>query len=192
MVWYESFLERDFIYLLEFDPDVVSFAEQPFSLEYPVAGKAHTYTPDFQVRYVRQRNVLVECKPKAYVDTDENRLKFRAAHAWCAERGWEFRVVTDDIVRQGPRLQNIKLLTRYARLGVPPQSQSRVFGALAVTPRLCLGQLAYVLDPTDPPAAVPSLLHLAFHHTIALALDEAPLSMDTLMELPRPRLREGE
>src|SRR5713101_7989933 len=83
MVWFESFLERDFIYWLEFEPSVVTFAEQPFTLEYAHLGKTRRYTPDFHVRYATrpERDVLVECKPTTFVETEENQLKFRAARA---------------------------------------------------------------------------------------------------------------
>ncbi|MEL7035074.1 MAG: hypothetical protein AAFO04_05575 [Cyanobacteria bacterium J06592_8] len=36
IVWYESLLELDYIYLLEIDPDVVAFASQPFQLQYTI------------------------------------------------------------------------------------------------------------------------------------------------------------
>ena len=184
MIWFESFLERDFIYWLEFDPSVVTFAEQPFTLAYQHLGKTRRYTPDFHVRYAAEQDVLVECKPTVFVETEENQLKFSAAQAWCAERGWSFRVVTEADVRQEPRLANIKLLMRYARLGVTPQIQSQVFAALAAASRLSLGQIARLLEPADPTAAVPGVLHLAARHTIAVALDDAPLSLETWVTLP--------
>jgi len=191
MVWYESFLERDFIYLLEFDPGVVTFAEQPLTLEYTHAGKARHYTPDFQVQYAPERQVMVEIKPAAFLEQQDNPLKFAAARAWCAERGWTFRVVTEVDARPQPRLANLKLLARYARLSVAPQVQSRVFAALVAESELSLERLAQRLEPADPAAAVPSLLHLATRHAIALALDEAPLSLATRVTLPAPPRTEG-
>ncbi|MCC6190614.1 MAG: TnsA-like heteromeric transposase endonuclease subunit [Anaerolineales bacterium] len=191
MVWYESFLERDFIHLLEFDPTVVTFAEQPFTLEYVHQGQTRRYTPDFHVQLASQRQVLVECKPSAFLEHQDNPLKFAAARAWCAEHGWSFRVATEVDIRQEPRLANVKLLARYARLNVAPQIQSRVFAALAASPDLSLGELSRWLEPANPVAALPDLLHLAARHAIALALDEAPLSPATQVTLPAPLLVEG-
>ena len=191
MVWFESFLERDFIHLLEFDPDVVSFAEQPLTLEYLHQGKTRKYTPDFHVQYAAQRQVLVECKPTVFVDREDNQIKFAAGQAWCAERGWAFRVVTEADIRREPRLANVKLLGRYARLHVAPQVQSRVFAALAASPGLSLGHLARLLEPANPVMALPALLHLAARHTLALALDDAPLSLETQARLPAPPVTEG-
>jgi hypothetical protein len=34
VIWWESQLERDYIYLLEIDPEVLSYSEQPFTISY--------------------------------------------------------------------------------------------------------------------------------------------------------------
>jgi hypothetical protein len=47
MVGYQSLIERDFIYLLDFDATVTTYAEQPFSLHYKDGSKQRRYTPDF-------------------------------------------------------------------------------------------------------------------------------------------------
>ena len=61
VIWWESQLERDYIYLLEFDPDVASYDEQPLRIEYYLNGKKHRYTPDFLVRKGNKR-IIVEVK----------------------------------------------------------------------------------------------------------------------------------
>jgi hypothetical protein len=38
-VWFESHLERDFIYLIEFDKSVTKYQEQPFKVKYFLDGK---------------------------------------------------------------------------------------------------------------------------------------------------------
>ena len=49
MVWFESHLERDFIYLTEFDKSVIKYQEQPFKIQYFINGKKYKYTPDFLI-----------------------------------------------------------------------------------------------------------------------------------------------
>jgi hypothetical protein len=49
-VWWESQIERDYIYLLEIDTDVISYKSQPFFLNYMKEGKTRKYTPDFWVK----------------------------------------------------------------------------------------------------------------------------------------------
>lgn len=188
MVAFESTLERDFLYLLDYEQDVTWFAEQPITLEYSHEGRTLHYTPDFHALRAN-RNQLVECKPADLVDTDENRRKFTAARRWCAERDWTFHVVTDRQLRAGCYLKNIKLFTYYARQAVRPEDKARVFAALeSADPSVTVGRLAQWLRPDDPPAALPILWHMAFHHEVSLALEAALVSPGSPIALPgRPR-----
>jgi hypothetical protein len=183
MIAFESLLERDFIYLLDYDPAVEWFEEQPLTIEYAFDDKVLHYTPDFHL-IEGKRDVLIECKPDQFVDTEENRPKFAAARAWGAQHGWEFRLVTDRRVRAGFRLQNVKLLTRYARQVVGPVMRGRIFALLCDTrTQLTISDLAGAIAPNDLARGIASVLHLAFHHEICLSLDEAPLSQETLVQL---------
>ena len=49
MIAFESLLERDFIYLLDYDAAVTWFEEQPLTIEYQHEGKLRHYTPDFHL-----------------------------------------------------------------------------------------------------------------------------------------------
>jgi hypothetical protein len=46
-VAFESWLARDTAMALDFDPEVVSFAAQPFWLSWPDTDRAHSHAPDF-------------------------------------------------------------------------------------------------------------------------------------------------
>ena len=48
MIAFESLLERDFIYLLDYDARVEWFEEQPLTIGYGQADRTLHYTPDFQ------------------------------------------------------------------------------------------------------------------------------------------------
>ena len=100
MIAFESLIERDYLYLLDYELGVEWFEEQPLTIEYRHKGKPFHYTPDFHT-VEAGRYVLVECKPHALVDKEENQRKFRAARTWCTNRGWKFRVVTDRDIRTG-------------------------------------------------------------------------------------------
>ncbi|EAW36765.1 TnsA endonuclease N-terminal domain-containing protein [Lyngbya sp. PCC 8106] len=117
IVWYESLLELDYIYLLEIDPDVVAFASQPFQLQYTIieGGKRRKlkYTPDF---YVERKNQIqvVEVKPENKVNSERNQRIFHFVAPIFREKGWEFVVVTETMIRVQPQLNNVKLLHRYS------------------------------------------------------------------------------
>lgn len=52
LIQFESSLERDYVYLLEFDPEVYCYLEQPLKIKYvSPQNKRKTYVPDFLVRY---------------------------------------------------------------------------------------------------------------------------------------------
>jgi hypothetical protein len=186
MIAFESLLERDFIYLLDYDARVEWFEEQPLTIEYEHEAQTLHYTSDFHVIGAGQQ-VVVECKPERFVETPDNQRKFAVARAWCVARGWEFRVVTDQQIRAGHRLSNIKRLTQYARLSLDPVFRYRVNVVLQDAPNpLTLQALAQAIEATDPDRAMAGLLHLAFHHQLNLALDLAPLSGQTLVAGRRP------
>lgn len=118
-IQFESSLERDFIYLLEFDTCVNKYLEQPIEIEYKdTNGKKRKYIPDFAISYHDNRpNEIVEIK---YVSTlianrDVLSLKFEAADKFCKKNKSVFKVVTDEYIRQGKsvELENYKFLSRY-------------------------------------------------------------------------------
>src|SRR5258708_29523779 len=78
MVAFESTIERDYIYLLDYEPAVTSFAEQPLTIDYFCDGTMFHYTPDFHA-VENGQNVMVECKQIRFVETEENHRKFSAA-----------------------------------------------------------------------------------------------------------------
>jgi hypothetical protein len=183
---YESLLERDYLYLLDFEAEVAAFEEQPLTITYQHAGTTRRYTPDFWVRQAG-RELLVECKPLAHVDRDENRRKFAAAEAWGLTHGYGFRVVTEQEMRRGCRLENVRLLSQFARSSVEPQLRARILAVVSAAPRpLSLAQLADALAQGEEPASalVPAILHLAYHHAVTIPLDDARIARETAIWLP--------
>jgi hypothetical protein len=176
MIAFESLLERDFIYLIEYDPSVEWFEEQPLSIEYSHEARQLHYTPDFHLLEL-ERHVLVECKPERFVKTEENRRKFAVTQEWCADRSWEFRIITEQQVRNGFRLQNIKLLAQYARLQVDAVMRHQIHAFLQeAQSATSIQKLSHAILPSNPPVVMASVLCLAYHREISLSLDEFPIS----------------
>lgn len=114
-IWWESQLERDYIYLLEIDPDVLSYCEQPFTMTYASQEKLKRYTPDFLVTR-SQSQQIVEVKPERLTHADKNLQLWRQIAPIAIANNMEFVVVTEKIIRVQPRLDNIKLLYKYAKV----------------------------------------------------------------------------
>ena len=185
MIAFESLLERDFIYLLDYDAAVTWFEEQPLTIEYQHEGKTLHYTPDFHL-IERDQHMLVECKPDHFVNTADNQRKFAVAQAWCQACNWQFRIVTDADVRAGYRLHNVKLLTAYARLRLDPVLRCRLYATLqtlCVPSATAIQELAHALRPTGPETVAAGLLHLAYHGVVDLPLDGAPITPGTAVAL---------
>jgi hypothetical protein len=184
MVAFESLIERDYLYFLDYELVIEWFEEQPMTIEYQDEGKVLHYTPDFHLIEAGQ-NVLVECKPEALISDRENQRKFQAAMRWCTERDWDFRVITDHQLRTGHRLENIKLMTYYARLSIPPQVKAQICAMVAITgPGITVGDMAKVLDLDHRAMALPIIMHLAFHHEVVVPLEAAPLSLNSPVSPP--------
>jgi hypothetical protein len=117
IVWFESHLERDFIYLIEFDKSVIKYQEQPFKIKYFLNGKQLLYTPDFFVERQDKKQVI-EIKPRSKVEKSEFVHFSKVITNHLAIKGYEYHVVTDSTIRLQPRLSNIQLLWRYARFRI--------------------------------------------------------------------------
>jgi hypothetical protein len=127
MTAFESSLERDLLLLLDFDPDVEFFEEQPVKITYHGDnGRCHTYTPDVLVHYhVDKTSASVRppvlCEVKYRDDLRQHwreyKTKFKAARRYAKEHGWCFRLMTEREIRT-PYLDNVKFLRHYRHINV--------------------------------------------------------------------------
>lgn len=101
------------------NPDVIRWASEEITIPYisPVDGRPHRYFPDFVVsvksRTGGTKTLVVEVKPYKQTLPPEprkrktkqflnevmtfgvNDAKWKAAREYCAERKWEFRIITE-------------------------------------------------------------------------------------------------
>jgi hypothetical protein len=63
-VGFESWLERDHVMLMDFDPSVTGIASQPFWLHWQDGGgRPRRHAPDFFARRADGRGVVVDVRP---------------------------------------------------------------------------------------------------------------------------------
>lgn len=183
MVAFESLIERDFVYLLDYHPGVEHFAEQPLTITYHHAGKKRQYTPDFHVIY-KDRPFLFECKPVQFVDDPKNQIKFEAARSWCQEQEWAFGIVTDEHLASGWRIANIKLLTQFARYSIGPEIKGRIFAFLAsIAGPVKVSDVMQEVNPDQPQSVMIPILHMTFHHEVHIPLNDSQITVDSLIAL---------
>lgn len=92
-VGFESWLERDHMMLLDFDPPIVGIASQPFWLRWQdEAGSTVSHCPDYFARQADGSALVMDCRPEERRPA-KDAAKFDATASACAEVGWEYRLV---------------------------------------------------------------------------------------------------
>jgi len=109
----ESKIEGNLPYFLEYDPTVLEYYPQPFTV-----GDVHRYTPDFQVIRIDKKEII-ECKPKTLIHDEHTQKQIERGTAWAKANDHNFVLVTDEDLRNGHVLANLKRLWRYSRLTIP-------------------------------------------------------------------------
>lgn len=120
--WWELRVFRD----MDIHPDVLWWQSEEVIVPYvsPIDGRRHRYFPDV-IAHVKTRNgkrqtIMIEIKPKAQTRPPDirnkktvkgrvsrrylnevriwgvNEAKWKAAKNYCADRGWEFQIWTED------------------------------------------------------------------------------------------------
>jgi hypothetical protein len=158
-VSYTSTLERDLLFILEYEKQVLRYQEQPFVVTAPLEGRDRRYTPDYAL-WTETGQTLVECKPAAQLSDPHTQQQIAVGTRWASAHGWHFEVVTDVALRTGSYLANLKLLWRYSRLRFTPAARVSLLDRLADADSLPLSQLVMT------PEAFPLALHLLFHHAL--------------------------
>ena len=115
---YRSGWELKFINYLDRQPDFISWSSEEVIIPYksPIDNKFHRYYPDFCVKTLKGES-LIEIKPKRqrlppkenpkhrrrYLKEVKtwgiNSAKFAAAEQFCKSKGWEWRIITDDVFK---------------------------------------------------------------------------------------------
>ena len=115
-----SSLETTFMEHCDTDPNIIRWASEEIIVPYfyPTDGRWHRYFPDFIIQVRTTTNhikvYMVEIKPykqtqvpiqrpkkkqrtylREMLDYTKNSAKWEAASAFCREKGWEFKVVTE-------------------------------------------------------------------------------------------------
>lgn len=190
VVEFESILEKEYMVLLDSDPQLESYKAQP--VEIPLS-RGKVYVPDLLVKYRATSSgnqrppELVEIKIQEHLDrhADTYREKFAAATVFAEERGWVFVIRTEDDIRT-QRVQNLKYLHRYRHTPADPITVERLLDAMRqlsspTTPETLLGSLADSLETRA--GLIPVLWHLVAHGEIQADL-QMPLTGSTQLFLP--------
>ena len=115
---YRSGWELKFMNYLDRQPEVISWSSEEIIIPYksPIDNRFHRYYPDFWVKTLKGES-LIEIKPKRQTQPPKenpkhrrrylkevktwgiNSAKFAAAEQFCKSKGWEWRIITDDVFK---------------------------------------------------------------------------------------------
>jgi len=117
---YRSLWERKFMVYCDMNENILEWGSEINTIPYrsPVDNRYHRYFPDFYIKVKESsgkiKKMIIEIKPqkqcvepkvqkrktKAYiyevVEYAKNQAKWKAAEEWCLDRGYEFKVLTEN------------------------------------------------------------------------------------------------
>jgi hypothetical protein len=110
---------------------------------------------------------------------EKNELKWAVARQWCDKHGAVFVVVTEAALRAGHRLENVKLLTDYARYAVDESTKIAILRAATNAAPQTVADLMTAVSPSQPQAAITPILHMVYHRLLFISLDETAITVDS-------------
>jgi hypothetical protein len=160
-VGFESWLERDHVMAMDFDPGVTGIASQPFWLHWRDGdGRPCRHAPDFFARRADGGGLVVDVRPDDRIPARDARV-FRVTALACEQAGWEFRRAgaIDPVVRA-----NIRWLSRYRH---PRCRREPAAAELLEAFARGMPLLAGVSQVGDPVAVLPTAYHLLWRRELA-------------------------
>lgn len=171
-VGYESWLERDHLMMLDFDPDVVGIASQPFWLFWTDNGRSRCHAPDYFTRMTDGTAQVIDVRPTERIKPRDERA-FEVTAAFCEQLGWGFRRVG---VSDAVLTANVRWLAGYRH---PRHDLAATASALRSVFSQPASLLVGAQEVGDPIAVLPVLFHLMWRHELiadlSVALDAATI-----------------
>jgi hypothetical protein len=169
-IGFESWLERDHLMLMDFDPGVRAVASQPFWLRWrDEEGRSRRHAPDFFARRQDGSAVVVDVRPDDRIP-ERDAQTFAVTAEACEAAGWDYRRsgTLDPVV-----VANVRWLSRYRhRRCLAPEVASALLEAFDGGRGLAEGaDLA-----GDRIRVLPVLFHLMWQRQLAVDLT-VPLGM---------------
>ncbi|MBC9729825.1 TnsA-like heteromeric transposase endonuclease subunit [Streptomyces sp. TRM68367] len=176
-VGFESWLERDRLILLDFDPEVVGISSQPFWLHWHDGERERRHAPDYFVRRADGSAVVVDVRADGRIEPRDAEA-FEVTRLVCAQAGWGFERVGEP---EAVLLANARWLSRYRHPRCLRGSEAERLRDVFAAP----GPLMAGADAAgDRLATLPALFHLLWLQELAAEEMAAELlGPDTVVHL---------
>ncbi|MEK3934441.1 TnsA endonuclease N-terminal domain-containing protein [Sporosarcina sp. FSL W7-1349] len=108
-----SDLEYEHWLLVESDPKIVEFCEQPVLMDSYINEKSHTSIIDMWVKYSNGNEEFVEVKYSSDLTKEKVKKQISIQKNWCNKHGFQHNVRTEEYIRANKMLlSNLKLLMK--------------------------------------------------------------------------------
>ncbi len=139
MIQLESSNERAVARLLDADPEVALFREQPLTICYTNHGESHQHYPDFLVEWRNGYRELWEVKPASDAARPEILERTLYLTDVLPQAGFAYRMIVAEEIRTGPHLFNAEVLLKYGRVPVAVDDRERIRQILLSAPFVTWG-----------------------------------------------------
>lgn len=176
LINYESKLESDFYLLLEFDENIQSYVEQPFSIFYNFEERSTRYTPDTLVNYKDGSQKVFEVKPKDKIKSNvelQNKLKLQTSQVK-KEKKLELCIFTDEDIDK-IYINNLKFIYNFAFLDNNEIVKNKIVDRLMkISDKITINEFLELIcnDKNDKLVFLPYLWNIVFHNTKLINLYE--------------------
>jgi hypothetical protein len=126
MLQWESHNELNAFRLLDANPSVREFHEQPAEIHYSLHGEKHRHYPDILVVYSSAKKEFWEIKPKKEASAPETVQRTELLSAQLPIKGFGYRMVLGEDISKQPRLANILDILHYGRRPVNDIERERL------------------------------------------------------------------
>ncbi len=141
MIQCESIPELNVARLLDADPEIAAFSEQPLTICYSLGSTSHRHYPDFKVEWKSGAKELWEVKPAANANLPDVVERTRYLQDMLPDTGFTYRMVIAEEVSSGPYLENARTLLRYGRTPVSEVRREQIRRLLLSVPVITWGSV---------------------------------------------------
>jgi hypothetical protein len=134
MVQWESVGELNAMRLLDADPSVRSFAEQPLMIRYRLDGEDRVHYPDLLVEWDDGHKALWEVKPEREAAQDEIAARTNLLRTALPNYGYQYSIVHSEELCRQPRLSNVLEILKWGRAPVSAVDRERIHAILTELP----------------------------------------------------------
>lgn len=174
---FDSWLERDHVMLLDFDPDVLAVASRPFCMWWQSAGRSRRHVPDYFARLRDGTGVVIDVRADDGTGPAAAEAAAVMARA-CTSVGWEYRNlgVIDPVWAA-----NVRWLAGYRHRRCFAADHASLLLQEVLRAPLPLADAVRAVG--DPIGVLPVVFHLIWTGVLVTDLRSAPLAGDCVVGL---------